>query len=83
MRRGLDRRLQRLERRIQPAASAVCIIGADRADCERQLQEMRAAGLTDDSPVLMYTGAPRRLLERRRRGPGGFISRKGLRQNSP
>ena len=67
MARGLDTRLQKLERRIQPARRVVIINGADEADCERQLQEMRAAGLPDNCVVWMYSGAPPRILERLRR----------------
>ena len=74
----LGSRLQRLERRLQPAASPVYIVGADLADCERELQEMQAAGLTDNGPVLMHAGAPRGILERWRRGPFGSNSRKRL-----
>ena len=67
MARGLDTRLRKLERRIQPARRVVIINGADEADCERQLQEMRAAGLPDNFTALMYSGAPPRILARLRR----------------
>jgi hypothetical protein len=67
MGRGLDTRLQKLERRIQPARSVVIINGADEADCERQLQEMRAAGLPDNCVALMYSGASPRILARLRK----------------
>jgi hypothetical protein len=59
MRRGLELRLQKLERSgHQLPASGICIVGTDRADCERQLQEMQLAGPIERYPIIMVTGVP-------------------------
>jgi hypothetical protein len=59
MRRGLELRLQKLERSDdQLPASAICIYGTDQADCERQLQEMQAARPLGRCPIIIVTGVP-------------------------
>src|SRR6266481_5041866 len=59
MRRGLELRLQKLERSgNQWPARAICIVGTDEADCERQLQEMRAARPLGRCPIINMYGRP-------------------------
>jgi len=62
MRRGLELRLQKLERSgNQLPSSAICIIGTDKADCERQLQkklqELPATRPMGFRPILMICGS--------------------------
>jgi hypothetical protein len=58
MRRGLELRLQKLERSgNQLPSTAILIVGTDEADCERQLQETQAAGPLGRCPVIMISEA--------------------------
>jgi hypothetical protein len=60
MSRALMRRLARLEAGSAGPLSPVIINGADRADCDEQIQQARDAGrITGREPVLILVGIPR------------------------